>query len=183
MKVMVIRRLFVDVEATGDGFDPNHTILQICARYFENEKFVSEYYKDYSDREDTVYAYEAIRRRAEKNREAGHISAEEDLPNFMDWLHKQTKGHNCYFIGYNCAWDFRHVKNWMKKGGLHKRYFFEPCVCVMLLCTQRFDTHLSLSKSAERLGVAVDESKLHDARYDTDLTIELYKQLVQKLKS
>lgn len=178
----MIRRLFVDVEATGDGYDPNHTILQICARYYENERFVEEYYKSYSPRENTVYAHEAIMNKAERHKEMGYISAEEDIPNFVDWLNRMLKGYTAFFIGYNCSWDFRHVKGWLKKGGVNKKYFFDPCICVMMLCSQRFDYMMSLGKAAEKFGLELDVTKLHDAKYDVIITSKLYGELIKKLK-
>lgn len=51
----MVRRLFIDLETTGNGTDDGHDIIEVCARYYENEKMKSEFNAHYSGSPTTVY--------------------------------------------------------------------------------------------------------------------------------
>lgn len=82
-------------------------------------------------------------------------------------------------LGYNVtSFDFPMLQNFLARH--HPGSFKHPPVLqvidVMHLVSQRFKTRkwLKQSEAAQRLGLGVDESKLHDSRYDTLLCWQIY---------
>lgn len=53
----------------------------------------------------------------------------------------------------------------------------------MGLCSCRYDRFLKLSDCAANLGMQIDESQLHTAKYDNTLNRKIYYNLASKIKS
>lgn len=90
-----------------------------------------------------------------------------------------------YFIaGYNCQiFDAGHFAKWFKlNNGLKyfKTLFWTTTLDVMILATahlahrRHIMENFKLKTVAKFLGIVIDESKLHTADYDTELTILVY---------
>jgi hypothetical protein len=78
------RRLFVDVETTGDGSSISHDIIEIHCRYYENEKLVSSFDAQYSFANTTVFQMNINWDKAHKNKEEGKVCADDGLPLFLE---------------------------------------------------------------------------------------------------
>lgn len=176
------RRLLVDLETTGDGSNLFHDILQISARYYENEKLVAEFNADYAHNNSSVFSMGINQRKAHDNKTAGCKSSKEGIIDFDSFLKKHLGGNKCFLISYNCEWDERHLKNWFRRNKLSCLYFFNPCLCIMGLCAFRFDKFMSLPTCCEKTGVPYKKEKLHNARYDLFLATEVYKRLLVQMK-
>lgn len=179
----MVKRLFVDLESTGDGSNMYHDFVELNAKYYENERLISTYTAHYGYNPSNVYHLEINKEKAIQNSKAGHGTTDEDIDTFVMWLEMVLDGSKCFFIAYNCEWDYRIIKNWFKRNGISKKYFYDPCLCVMSLCACRFDQFMSLTKCADKLGVQVDSSKKHTAEYDNQLSIKLFGKLNTKLKA
>ena len=180
----MVRRLFVDLESTGDGSNLYHDIVELSCRYYENEKLISTYNASYGYHPAYVYNANTNKGKAELNSKNGCGTSDEDFATWELWLEEILKGEKCYFISYNCEWDFTHIKNWFKRNGRGRRkYFFEPCLCVMSLCACRYDKFMSLHTCATNLNIPVDGAKLHTAEYDNQISIKAYGKLINKLKA
>lgn len=88
-----------------------------------------------------------------------------------------------FLVGYNNSWfDNEFLRNYLILEDDHSfgSYFFQNTIDVMVLATQYLlpDRHrmpsFKLKRVAIWLGIGVDESKLHDALYDVELTWEVY---------
>lgn len=52
----------------------------------------------------------------------------------------------------------------------------------MMLCACTFDKFMTQSKCAERLGIQVDNDRLHTAEYDVTLAVDIHERLITSLK-
>lgn len=93
--------------------------------------------------------------------------------------------HDKFFIlGFNNSWfDNEFIRNMfvLENDGSFGVYFFQNTLDAMILATQYLMPvrhtmpSFKLKRVALYLGIKVDESKLHDAIYDCELTWEIYK--------
>jgi len=101
---------------------------------------------------------------------------------FSKFVKKFNKTDKMFFIGYNASFDYDFLRNWFKKCGdkYMGSYFWFPYIDVMTLAAEHLkeDRHkipnFRLSTVAHWLGINVDESKLHEASYDIELTKRIY---------
>jgi DNA polymerase-3 subunit epsilon len=91
-----------------------------------------------------------------------------------------------FFIGYNShSFDMPFVRQFFSK--CKDRYFGSwfhyPSIDVMILAAEhlkskrRWYPDFKLSTVADRMGIEVDKSRLHDALYDIELTREIYRRV------
>lgn len=59
----------------------------------------------------------------------------------------------------------------------------EPCICLMQVCACKYGKFLSLTNCATNLGENVDPKKLHTAKYDTMLAVNVYRHLITSLRA
>lgn len=76
----MVRRLFVDVESTGDGSNLYHDIVELNCKYYENEKLISTYSANYGYHPGYVYQANTNKGKAELNSSRGCITSDEDFP-------------------------------------------------------------------------------------------------------
>lgn len=102
------------------------------------------------------------------------------LNRYVDKFNKKDK---FFLVGFNNAgFD----NNFLRQFWLHNQdnyfgsYFWAGAIDVMVLALQRLMPERHLMKDfkqatvAAYLGIKVDESRLHDATYDTELLIQIY---------
>ena len=104
---------------------------------------------------------------------------------FVDCYDKRDK---MFFIGYNShSFDMPFVREFFRKCGdkYFGSWFHYPSIDVMILAAQklmdkrRWFPDFKLMTVADRLGIAVDKSRLHDAFYDIELTQQVYKKVTE----
>lgn len=78
----MVRRLFVDLESTGNGSNLFHDIVELNCRYYENEKLISTYTGTYGHDPGYVYAFGINKDKALENSKKGCITSDEDFATF-----------------------------------------------------------------------------------------------------
>lgn len=115
----------------------------------------------------------------------GYKKFSDILSKYVDKFNKEDKFFLC---GYrNTSFDDPFANAWFKQCG--DDYFFSwfwgNSLDVSVIASDKFKDERSkmkdfkLSTIAEKLGIVVDHSKLHDALYDVELTRESYYRLCQ----
>lgn len=114
------------------------------------------------------------------------------LSKYVDKFNKSDK---FYLVGFNNAsFDNQFLRAWFVQnattekekayGNYFGSWFWANCLDVYVLATPYlFDIRSSmvdfkLKTVAQHLGISVDDSKLHDASYDIELTRAIYKKVV-----
>ncbi len=112
---------------------------------------------------------------------------------FIDVLKKHCdkydKTDKIHFVGWNADFDADFVRAFMKKNGdpYFGSWFWFPILDIsklagMQLAHRRHELfNFKLITVAQFIGIEVDESKTHDAMYDIDLTIEIFKRLARSM--
>ncbi len=109
------------------------------------------------------------------------------LTTYVDRYDRADKFH---FIGYNAMFDSDHLRAWFEKNGdtYFGSWFYFPPIDVMNMAAVHLMTRRTGMKDfklltvAKELGLAVDETKAHDARYDIALTRKMFKVLLKEFK-
>lgn len=109
------------------------------------------------------------------------------LTTYVDRYDRADKFH---FIGYNAMFDSDHLRAWFEKNSdtYFGSWFYFPPIDVMNIAAVHLMTRRAGMKDfklltvAKGLGLAVDETKAHDARYDIGLTRKMFKVLLKELK-
>ena len=113
-------------------------------------------------------------------------AAYRDFIRLLDtYIDKYNRSDKFHFIGYNAMFDSDHVRAWFEKNDnvFFGSYFFFPPIDVMGMAAvhfmeQRADMQdFKLLTVARALGLKVDETKLHDAKYDIALTRQMFQVL------
>lgn len=180
----MLKRIFIDVETTGDGTNLYHDIVEIYCELWVNSKKVSVFEAEYAHSASTVFQMGINKKKAFANKKKKCKTSEEGITDFITWLEEHLdKDEKVFFIAYGCEWDFTHVKNWFKRTRNTKRkYFYTPGLCVMQLMAVKTGKWLNLSKACYNMGISVKKEKLHTAKYDTYLCRLLYFRLENRLK-
>lgn len=87
-----------------------------------------------------------------------------------------------FFVGYNSTFDMNFLRQFFVKNGnmYFGSFFFWPSIDVAVLACdhlgeKRADmNNFKLMTVAEAFGIPVDHERLHDARYDIELTMAIY---------
>lgn len=104
---------------------------------------------------------------------------------FVDPYDKRDK---MFFIGYNShSFDMPFMRSYFTKCSdkFFGSWFYYPSIDVMILAAQysmdkrRWMSDFKLMTVADRLGIKVDKSRLHDAFYDIEITREVYRRVVK----
>lgn len=97
-----------------------------------------------------------------------------------------NKRDKMFFIGYNShSFDMPFVRKFFSKMGddFFGSWFHYPSIDVMLLAAEklrdkrRWMPNFKLMTVADRLGIPVDSTKLHDAFYDIEITKKVYEKV------
>lgn len=101
---------------------------------------------------------------------------------FDKYINKYDSGDKAYVFAYNAGFDLDFINHWFRDNG--NVYLFSytawPWIDVAVLAAifaekQRDKLpNFKLGTVAEALGIEMDESKLHNALYDTHLTRQVY---------
>ncbi len=102
------------------------------------------------------------------------------LSKYVDRYNKQDK---FFLIGYNNAhFDNEFLRAWFSDNGdkFFGSWFWSNSIDVMVMATPYLAAQRSQMPNfkqgtvAKTLGIAVDDSKLHDAEYDIDICMQIY---------
>lgn len=111
----------------------------------------------------------------------GYLELLDDLDEFVDKFDREDK---FFQLGYNIAsFDSPFLRNFFKQNGnkYFGSYFWADVLDVRVLAAQhlRLDRpnlpNFRLSTVAGYVGVSVDKERLHEAKYDLELTWKIYK--------
>ena len=125
--------------------------------------------------EEQIKAYQPMR--------AGYLQFDALMSKYVNCYDKQDKVH---LIGYNNRrFDDDFLRQWYVQNG--SQYFgasfWADSIDVLVLASEALKKHrhtmidFKLHTVAKTLGIAVDESRLHDAMYDTELTKAIYDEI------
>ena len=102
---------------------------------------------------------------------------------------KYVPGDKFFLVGFNNAsFDNQFLREFFLRNGdkYFGSYFWSGSLDVFILATQKLMgirhtmADFKLRTVAETLGIVIDESKLHDAMYDIEITREILKRLENK---
>lgn len=102
------------------------------------------------------------------------------------YVDKYDKIDKFFLIGYNnSSFDNQFLRNWFAQNGdkYFGSWFWPNSLDVYILATQKLlmERHnmldFRLQTVCKYVGITIDESKLHDASYDIELTRQLYKKV------
>ena len=108
------------------------------------------------------------------------INFKKILEKYVDKYKKEDK---FFFYAYNSPFDNEFVRRLFKKQGdnFFGSYFWSPDICIMRLAhdhlLDRRGSMLNFKQveTAKALGIEVEEDRLHEAMYDIELSILIYK--------
>lgn len=87
-----------------------------------------------------------------------------------------------FFCAYNASFDYGFTRKWFEKQNdwYFGSFFWTPFIDIMTIAGEYLSDRRSLMPNfklmtvALELGIEIDETKLHDALYDIELTREIY---------
>ena len=104
------------------------------------------------------------------------------------YVNKWSKTDKFFMVGYNShSFDSQFLREFFKKNGekYYGSYFWSAGHDVMLLAAYKLaeERHkmkdFKLLTVARQLGIEVDETRLHDAEYDIEITKAMYKEVIK----
>jgi DNA polymerase-3 subunit epsilon len=116
--------------------------------------------------------------------QAGYVELVKVLSKYVDKFNKKDKFFLC---GYNNASfdnDFLRALFVQNNDNYFGSWFWANSIDVMVLATvhlmanRKKMENFKLKTVAQEMGIEVDESKLHDAKYDLELTYQIYQKIV-----
>lgn len=184
---------FIDVETTGT--DPKkHGLVQLAGKFVVDGKVVEKFNINAAPFPGDVIEAEALAVtglteeiiRAYPNPRESYRAFVRMLGQHCDKFKRSDK---FQFVGYYADFDAGQVRSWFEKNNdqYFGSWFWMPVLDVAKLAGVRLMEkrhHMSdfrLLTVAKFLGLEVDPEKAHDADYDIDLTIQIFKQLTQDL--
>lgn len=78
------KRIFVDLESTGDGSSLYNSFVELSARYYEDEELKSSFHRYYGHSKKTVYTGGTNYKKAVENSQKGFTSADESIDEFVN---------------------------------------------------------------------------------------------------
>ncbi len=185
----MIKKLFYDLETTGLDYKSN-AIHQISGCIEIDGSVVEEFNLKMQPHEGAVIEPKAL--------EVSNVNmdilmtyepSEAVFAKFMAIVNRYVKRYvktdKMFLVGYNnCSFDNNFLRKWYE---IHQRddffnsYFWGNTLDVMVLATEYLldkrivMENFKLMTVARAVGIEIDESKLHDAKYDIELTRSIYK--------
>jgi DNA polymerase-3 subunit epsilon len=161
-----MKQIFIDVETTGLSLKKSK-VKELGFIYFLNGKKIRSENIVYKDENSIYNAFLFF------------------LNSVIDPYDPDDKA---YFIAYNSSFDFEIVRNMFlrQKNKFFNSYFKSHSICVMhraLYVNMTKNLNISSFKLGEVckfFKIGVDNTKLHGALYDIELTYKLYKKLQKK---
>jgi DNA polymerase-3 subunit epsilon len=189
---MEMKELFIDTETSGLSPYKNG-VIQIAAIFCINGKEVKTFESGINiistDKiEEAALKANGITREQITNFPEAKVVYSEFLAILDNYIDKFDKSDKFIFYGYNGRFDYDFLRAWFEKVGKNKffgSYVHFPPIDIMNLAIDHLKEerhtmpNFKQGTVAEKLGIEIDESKLHDALYD----IELAKQIYDKVRS
>lgn len=189
--------LFIDVEATGDGTDKNHTILSIGGVLVIGNEVVDKIYIRMKPKNNAKIEYHKTLANTH-SKDNGTVSQKIGFNKFIAFLDKYVKRYNTtdklIGIAFNATFEQNHLINWFAENN-HKylsSYILPPIVCVQQLTNIAIPHIVPLLKKrtlaavASAVDIEYDSRKLHNAYYDAYLCMRVYfaleKRMIKKLR-
>jgi DNA polymerase III subunit epsilon len=185
--------VYIDVETTG--LSPKKSgIIQLAGLIEVDGEIVSSFDYKMQPKPDAIIDPKAM--------EVNGI-LEEDIPSLMlmeeayrkfireldFYVDRFDKADKVFFVGYNCqSFDCPFVRQWFSDNGnkFYGAYFWVNSIDIMCLASEFLKyvrpemPNFKQSTVANFLGIDVDESNIHDAIYDINLTRDIYKKLTEE---
>ena len=188
----MIKICYIDVETTG--LDPKkNAMIQISGQIDldgEPEEKFNYYIQPFRDDRVDQKALEVTGYKLDSD--PRFLPPQEIYADFIrvldSYVDKYDPSDKFFFCGYNCNnFDAGFVREWFKKNGnkFFGSYFFWPTLDVMILAGQKLRNvrhqmrKFTLLDVAKALNIEVDESRLHDALYDIELTRAVYLEVIK----
>jgi DNA polymerase-3 subunit epsilon len=185
-----MKSCFIDVETTGLNPEQNG-IIQISGQIFDDEQLmpVSDFF-DFRVRTfpgdkvvDSALEANGVTLKEIQGYPMPRIVYGQLLALFGSVVKKFDRTDKMFFIAYNANFDYQFMRSWFSRAGdnFFGSWFWFPPLDVMTLAgiaLRHRRPELSNFKQATvaaALGIEVDEARLHDARYDIELCMEIYK--------
>lgn len=190
--MLPVKLLFLDVETTGIPC-PDSGLIQLSGTIEVNgeprETFdfrIKPFPGDVVS--DEALAVNGVTREELANfqePEAAFQAFVELLGRFVDPFDRTDKFH---LVAYNAPFDVQHLRTWFEKNGdqYFGSWFWHPAVDVMglavvvLMDRRAAMKDFKLATVAEAMGLHVDDSQVHDAAYDVELTRRLFLRITQQ---
>ena len=192
--------LFIDVETTGVNPERNGlTQISGCVQVGDEVREYFDYFvRPYPQDEIEIAALEVTgmnRRQFLLPDHPDHLAVPgqyfEDPKEIFDrmaamlgkYVSKFDKSDKFQFVGYNAhSFDMPFMRRFWEKNGdrYFGSWFWYPCLDVMLVWAQILQpvraelSNFKLATVARHSGIKVDDKRLHDSRYDIELTRELW---------
>lgn len=184
---------YIDVETTG--LDPKTcAIIQLSGILEINGEIAETFdFKIRPNPDQAIYTraleVTSIKMKDVLGAEYTQFTAYEKFIYMLDGhINKYDPGDKFYFVGYNSqTFDTQFIREFMNAhdNPYYGSYFWHPSIDVMQLVAyaavgqrNKF-VDFKLGTVAKSFGIELDESRLHDALYDVELTREVFK-LIQK---
>ena len=187
---MIEKLFFYDLETTGVRYWKNgiHQIsgaIVIGGKVREEFDFHVKPYKDALIEKEALDIAKITEKDLEEYEEMSSVYKQitRMLGSYVDKYDKKDKFH---LVGYNNAsFDNQFFRAFFTQNqdNYFGSWFWADSIDLMVLSSHKLMTERStmenfqLKTVAKKLGIAVEEEKLHDAKYDIDLCIEIYNKL------
>jgi DNA polymerase-3 subunit epsilon len=186
---MAIKKLFYDVETTGLDYREN-AIHQLSGCIEIDGTVVEEFNFRMQPHSGAVIVPKALEvSNVTEEQIMAYEPSEAVFAKFMAmvsrYVQKFVKTDKMYLVGYNnCAFDNAFLRRWYEihmKDDYFNSWFFGNTLDVMVLASEYLlekrvgMENFKLMTVARAVGIEIDESKLHDAQYDIELTRTVYK--------
>lgn len=185
---MSIIKIFYDVETTGEN-PRKHSIHQI-AGLVEVDDMVQEKFNIYSRPHPNAILEPAALNVSGVTEEQvlSYPSMTDAKNNFCrilaKYIDKFDKNQKAYLVGFNNrGFDDRFLRMWFTlcDDQFFGSWFWSDSRDTLVLASEYLESrrtsmpNFQLHTVAETLGIPVEKSKLHDARYDVELTRQIYR--------
>ena len=188
-----VKYFFVDTECTG--VDPKKNgVIQIAGRIVINGKVVERFdirAKPFPDDviEDEALAVNGITREQMETFQAPREAYRQLTAILSRHCDKFKRSDKFHFVGYFGDFDANMIRSWFEKNNdvYFGSWFWSPILDVAKLAGVRLMEkrhqmiNFKLLTVATWLGLDVDPTKAHDADYDIDLTMRVFKLCIQDL--
>lgn len=188
---------FIDVETTGIDRSA-HDIFQLSARIVSPDgvEVLSRFNSTFRPIGLNVMP-EALEKHGYSVEDLASLptSSNSAYSDFVEWLSEHVNRYDrtdkLHFVAYNAKFDAEFVRAWFEKNddAYFGSYFWNPPICVMMGAAWFTKSvrgslpNFKLSTLCQCADLGWDESQAHDASYDIDKTIELYRYLDQNLSA
>lgn len=187
-----MKLIYIDVETTGIPY-PQSGLIQLAGAIEiddNNPTFFQYHVQPFSADviEEEALSINGITREAMASfYNPGKVYR--DFTNLLGlYVDRYGRADKFHFIGYNAIFDSNHLRAWFEKNGdqYFGSWFYFPPIDVMgmaavyLMSRRAGMKDFKLLTVARELGLKVDEARAHDARYDVEVTREMFRILGDK---